>query len=57
MGDRAGSTLLHRQPRLGAIQRLDLTFLVDREDNRMGGRIDVEAYDILEFFGELRVRR
>src|ERR1022692_4802261 len=40
---RSGTARLHRQPRLGAVERLDLAFLVDREDDRMGGRIDVEA--------------
>jgi hypothetical protein len=36
---------------------LDLALLVDREDDRMGGRIDVEADDVFELLGELRVRR
>src|ERR1700730_14251928 len=31
--------LVHRQPGLGAIERLDLAFLVDAEDHRMGRRI------------------
>jgi hypothetical protein len=34
---------LHRQPRPGTVERLNLAFLVDRENDRMGGRIDVEA--------------
>ena len=33
------------------------SLLVDRENNRMGGRIDVEADDVFELLGELRVRR
>src|ERR1700682_2533686 len=33
------------------------SLLVDREDDRMGGRIDVEADDVFEFLGELRVVR
>src|SRR3979409_2339582 len=41
----------------GAVERLDLALLVDREDDRMGGRIDVEADDVFEFLGELRVVR
>ena len=31
--------------------------LVDREDDRMGGRIDVEVDDVFELLGELRVCR
>ena len=48
---------LHRQPGLGAIERLDLAFLVDAEDHRMGRRIDVEANDILELVGEFGIVR
>ena len=33
------------------------SLLVDRENNRMGGRIDVEADDVFELLSELRVRR
>src|SRR6516162_7545213 len=54
---RPGAARLHRQPRLGPVERLDLALFVDRENNRMGGRIDVEADDICELLGELRVRR
>jgi hypothetical protein len=45
VGHCSGAAGLHRQARLGAIERLDLALLVDREDNRVGGRIDVEADD------------
>jgi hypothetical protein len=51
----AGAPRLHRQSRLGAVQRLDLALLVDREDDGVGRRIDVEADHVLELFGELRV--
>jgi hypothetical protein len=34
-----------------------LAGLVDREDDRMGGRIDVEVDDVFELLGELRVCR
>jgi hypothetical protein len=44
---RSGAARFHRQPRLGPVERLDLALLVDREDDRMGGRIDVEADDVL----------
>jgi hypothetical protein len=39
------------------IERLDLALLVDREDDRVGGRIDIEADDVPELFGKLRVVR
>jgi hypothetical protein len=48
---------LHRQPRLGTVERLNLAFLVDRENDRMGGRIDVEADHILELLREFRIGR
>jgi hypothetical protein len=35
----------------------DLALLVNRENDRMGMRIDVEADDVFEFLGELRVVR
>src|SRR6266571_6127972 len=52
-----GATWLHRQPRLGAVEGLDLALLVDREDDGVGGRVDVEADDVPELRGELRVVR
>ena len=54
---RPGAAWLHRQARLSAVERLDLALLIDREDDRMGGRIDVEADDVFEFLGELRIVR
>ena len=35
----AGPALLHRQARLGAVERLDLALLVDRQHHGMGRRI------------------
>ena len=55
MSHGTGAAGLHRQARLGAIEGLDLALLVDRKDDGMGGRINVEADDILEFLGKLRV--
>ena len=46
MGHRAGAAFLHRQARLGAVERLDLALLVDREHDCMRRRIDIEADDI-----------
>ena len=38
----AGAPLLQRQSRLGAVERLDLALLVDRQDDGMRRRSDVE---------------
>jgi hypothetical protein len=57
MGHRAGPAPLHRQPGLRAIQSLDLTFLVDREDDGMGRRVDIETDDVADLAGELRIAR
>ena len=40
------------QSRLGAIERLNLAFLVDGDDDRVSRRRDVEADDVLDFFSE-----
>src|SRR5664279_6094910 len=47
VGHRSGAARLHRQTGLGAVERLDLTLLIDREDDRMGWWIDIEAYNCL----------
>ena len=57
MGHRAGAAFLHRQSRLGAVESLDLRFLVDREHDRMRRGIDIKADDIDEFFDEALVLR
>ena len=49
MRHRAGAALLHRQSRLGAVERLDLALLVDRQHDGMRRRIDIEADDVLNF--------
>jgi hypothetical protein len=36
-------TLLHRQTGLGAVERLDLALLIYREDDGVGGRIDINS--------------
>src|SRR6516225_3592572 len=51
----AGTSLLHWQPRLSAVQRLDLAFLINRENDGAVRRIDVEADDLLELGRELRI--
>ena len=45
------ATLLHRQPGLGAVERLYLRLLVDREHNGVGRRVDVKADDFAQFWG------
>ena len=57
VGHGAGAALLHRQAWLSAVERLDLALFVDRENDGMGGRVDVEADNVLEFLRELRVVR
>src|SRR5262249_33662266 len=57
VGHRPGAPRLHRQSRLGAVEGLDLALLVDRENDGVGGRVDVEADDVPELRGELRVVR
>ena len=48
---------LQRQAGLGAIERLDLALLVEREDQTVGGRIDVQPDDVAQLLGERRVVR
>jgi hypothetical protein len=55
VGQSGAAPLLHRQPGRRAIERLDLAFLVNAEDDGMGRRIDVEANHILELVGEFGV--
>ena len=55
MGDRPAASLLQRQPRLGAVEGLDLALFVHRQHDGMGGRIDVETDDIAQLSDELGV--
>ena len=48
---------LQRQARLGAVERLDLRFLVDAQHNRMRRRIDIEADDVSELGHEFVIAR
>ena len=52
---RAGASALHRQAGLGAVQGLDLTFLINREHHRMRRRVDVKPHHIAHLGGKLRV--
>ena len=55
MRHRTGAALLHRQARLGAVERLDLALLINRQHDGVSGRIDIEPDNVLEFGGELRM--
>ena len=46
---------LEWQARLGAIERLDLAFFIDGDDDRMSRRRHIEADDILDFLGEFGI--
>ena len=51
----AGAALLHRQAGLGAVERLDLALLVDRQHDGVRRRIDIEPDDVAQLVDELRV--
>jgi hypothetical protein len=55
MGHRSSTALLHRQPGLGAVERLDLAFFVDGQDHGVRRRIDVETDDVAQLVDEFRV--
>src|SRR5438132_14435930 len=57
VGHRPSAALLHRQTGLGAVERLDLALLIYREDDGVGGRIDIETDDVPELLDKLRVLR
>ena len=45
----------HRQQRLGAVQGLDLRFLVNAEHNCLIGRVEVEPDDVADFLDKKRI--
>src|SRR5438046_3862709 len=55
MRHRPAAALLHRQPRLGAVERLDLAFFIDRQHQGFVGWIEVKADDILDLGDEVRI--
>src|SRR5271166_122504 len=57
MGHSAGAALLDRQPRLGAVECLDLALLVDAQHHRLVRRTQVEADDVLDFLDKSLVIR
>ncbi len=46
---------LDRQTGLGPVQGLDLAFLIDREHQAVGRRLDVQADDVLELGGKFGI--
>jgi len=52
VGHGAGAARLQRQARLSAVERLDLTLLIDRQYHRMDGRIDIEPDDTMQLGDE-----
>ena len=57
VGHGAAAAGLDRQSGLGAVERLDLALLVDRQHHRMRRRIDIEADDVGQLVGEVRIAR
>ncbi len=57
MGQRVEPTRVNRQALLRAVQRLNLALLVDRQDHRIVGRIEIEPHNIDDFLGELGIVR
>ena len=53
----AGSALLDRQAGLCAVERLDLALLVDRENQRLVRRIEIETDDIAHLLDVLVIRQ
>src|SRR5665213_2213832 len=55
VGHRSGTPFLHGKARLGAVERLDLAFLVKRQDNGVGGWVNIKANHITQFLNELGI--
>ena len=57
VGHRAGAALLHRQAGLGAVERLDLALLVDREHDGVRRRVEIEPDHVAQLLDEPRIVR
>ena len=55
VGHGAGATLLQRQARLGAVERLNLGLLVDRQHDGVGRRVDIKAGDRAQLRHEIGI--
>jgi hypothetical protein len=53
----SGAALLHRQARLSPVERLNLAFLVDRQDDGVRWGIDIEADNVPELLRKFRIFR
>ena len=51
----SGAALLHRQARLGTIERLNLAFLINAKYQRVLRWVHIKTHDIVEFRYEIRV--
>ena len=52
VGHGSGPTLLHGQARLGAVERLDLGLLVDRQHDGVLRRVEIQPDHVLDFLGK-----
>ncbi len=57
VGHGAEPPLLQGQARLGAVKGLDLRFLIERQHDGMGWRIDIEPDHVAQFGDEVRIVR
>src|SRR5712671_1371117 len=57
VGYRSGAPLLHGKARLGSIERLDLALLVNRQDDGVSRRVDIETDHIAQLVDELGIGR
>ena len=57
VGHGAAAAGFQRQPRSGAVERLDFALFVDRQHHRMRRWIDIEANNVDESVGEPRITR
>ena len=55
VGHGSKTALFPGQSRLGAIQSLDLTFFVNGQDDRVVGRVQIEADHIFQLFREVAI--
>jgi hypothetical protein len=55
VGHGSGAAFFHRQAGLGSIERLDLALLIDRQNDGVRRRIDVEPDDVAQLVDELGV--
>lgn len=55
VGHGSGPTLLHRQSRLGPVDRLDLRLLVHRKNDRVFRRVEIEADHVFDLLRESRI--